>query len=352
VLQRFSPSLLPQEIYAVENRHIKKLLVPSSDVKRKTIIFYEDTLGCRGTTQAMFDYAYHARELLDMNVFIAYSPRASDERAIAKFAAEFPIAAIHNQEDIQCLIDNTKADYFYDIEFGAMQGWQLKNVKYLVHSVFCSDATHKHGDVYAVVSEAQSKKGGLPWVPHMISLPKVDTDLRAELGIPTTAKVLGRHGGPDTFDVQFVKDAIPDILNLFPDVWFLFMNTDKFIDHPRVIHIDSTVDPVRKAKFIKSCNAMLHARSYGETFGLACLEFAHFGLPVYTFVDHKAMQEHPLGGSSHLDILGDESIQYFDRQGLLWAMAVVGDSLVPKYPKLHLYRPEAVMQKFKEVFLD
>ena len=38
-----------------------------------------------------------------------------------------------------------------------------------------------------------------------------------------------------------------------------------------------------KIKFINSCDAMLHGRSLGESFGIACGEFAIRNKPIFTY---------------------------------------------------------------------
>ena len=323
-------------------------------VKRRTIIFFEESLGQRGTTTALFDYAYYAREYLNLNVCIAYCPRQSSAEAIIRFQKEFPVVGVYDGEDLQKLVDNTQASWCYTIKFGIRDGWSVKNTRFLVHSVFCADWAHAHGDTYAVVSESQSLKAGtsssMPWVPHMYNLPKTTKNLREDCGIPSNACVFGRHGGPDTFNVQFVKDAIPTILESDKDIWFIFLNTEKFIDHPRVIFLPATNDRLRVAEFINTCDAMIHARDYGETFGISVLEFACANKPVLTFVDEHCMKTHILGGTSHLDILEGQGIEFHNKEELLAGVAKCW-SFKPKYRRLERFQPVEVMKRFESVFL-
>ena len=48
--------------------------------------------------------------------------------------------------------------------------------------------------------------------------------LRAEFGIPVDALVLGRHGGYDTFDLEFVREVIGALAKSGANVFFLLMN--------------------------------------------------------------------------------------------------------------------------------
>lgn len=107
----------------------------------------------------------------------------------------------------------------------------------------------------------------------MIYLDDTAESLRKELHIPKNAIVFGRHGGNDTFDMDFVKQAvIKTVMN--KNIWFLFLNTDPFFSHKRIIYLPATADLKYKTKFINTCDAMIHGRYHGETFGLACGEFS------------------------------------------------------------------------------
>jgi hypothetical protein len=119
-------------------------------------------------------------------------------------------------------------------------------------------------------------------VPHVVRHPRVDgPDLRAELGIPAHATVFGRHGGADTFSIIEARAAVLSVARQRPhDIFFVLLNThplvltadgisDAAACPSNVIHLEQTVDEARKAAFIRTCDAMLHARGDGETFGLA-----------------------------------------------------------------------------------
>ena len=51
-----------------------------------------------------------------------------------------------------------------------------------------------------------------PVVPHMIRIFETNENLRLELSIPNDSIVFGRYGGLDTFDLDFVHNAIKDII--------------------------------------------------------------------------------------------------------------------------------------------
>ena len=205
--------------------------------------------------------------------------------------------------------------------------------------------------------------GRASWVPHMVRLFAEEGDVRAEQGIPPEAIVLGRHGGEDSFDIPWVQRTVLELARENPGLWFLFLNTRRFPETEGMANIrflPATPDPTRKRRFLNSCNAMLHGRMRGETFGLSCLEFAMLGKPVLTYAGSPEQ--------AHLEILGDMAVAYHNAQGLRKVLEDLGQGSEfagqrpeshrpPPFPGKHTnekfkeYQPEAVMQKFEQVFL-
>ena len=105
--------------------------------------------------------------------------------------------------------------------------------------------------------------------------------MRAKLGIPKDAVVLGRHGGLDTWNLDFVNKTILKVLDVRTDLHFIFLNTLKFAQHSHIHFVDGTHDNILVSEYINSCDAMIHARWEGETFGLACAEFPYQGKTRY-----------------------------------------------------------------------
>ncbi|CUH94498.1 hypothetical protein P22_0564 [Propionispora sp. 2/2-37] len=250
-------------------------------------------------------------------------------------------------------------------------GVVLNCIKSCIHAVF----KHRdfHGDVYAYVSEWLSQEmteGRSPYVPHMIQLPEVDGDLRFRLGIPERAIVFGRYGGKDTFDLPFVKRLIYEIAEKRKDIYFLFMNTEHFLQEKcffrnkwlnkivspmmfpktkmdNIIFLAGQADLTYKRKFIQTCDAMLHARRQGESFGLTCGEFSICNKPVIT-CDAPYIKER-----SHIEILGDKGIYYSDyktlKKVILEFKKEVGKNWDAYSEK---FNARVVMEKFKEVFIE
>jgi hypothetical protein len=136
-------------------------------------------------------------------------------------------------------------------------------------------------------------------------------------------------------------------------MWFLFLNTEKKIDHPRCIYLDKTIDQVEKFKFINTCDAMLHARDYGETFGLAVLEFAAANKQIITYDNEELQTSHPLGGRNHLLFLGDNCFKYknYNELGYILMHLNRRNPFDTTYLRDN-FSPKSVMKIFKEVFLS
>jgi len=127
----------------------------------------------------------------------------------------------------------------------------------------------------------------------------------------------------------------------------VFLNTEPIRGTERlsnVHYLQATVDPVEKAKFIATCDAMLHARWHGETFGLAVGEFAVLGKPVITFSESRER--------AHLEMLGNQALLYRNGRQL----ANILEEFVPHSTRGTQYEeygnPQAVMQMFREKFLS
>jgi len=189
------------------------------------IAFHSGQLGVRGTEIALFDYAFHNRELLGNNSIII-SNKNSDLSGIEKFKNQFEVFLYDNFSEVTNIIDKNKIDLIYYIKGGSNDGLLVPGIKNVVHSVF--QYRQPHGDVYAYVSKWLSEKasgGELPYVPHMIDILKHDHNMnyRDFLGIPKDAIVFGYYGGPISFNIPFARNAVIDVANKNKKIYFLFI---------------------------------------------------------------------------------------------------------------------------------
>lgn len=305
--------------------------------------FLSNQLDNRGTGNAMFDYAHYNETILGNESVIFTFPQGNhDTWSAYRYTERFGPYRLLTQ-----LNDLSDIDALYHIKSGAKDWTEIeKVVKYLVHSVFDNEP---HGHRYATISEWMGNRYNLPWVPHIIDPAILDdnANLRLDLDIPEDAKVFGRHGGPDTFDIPWVWDAIDRILAEDSNAYFVFMNTNiperKFSNPRNIITLAPTVNPIHKRMFINTCDAMLHARARGETFGMAVGEFAACSKPVFTYKDSPER--------AHIEQLGDWGHYYSDEVGLYLMMRAFNprEGVVPAL--YQDFTPQKVMLKFKEVFL-
>jgi hypothetical protein len=319
------------------------------------IIFHTDTLNERGTTVAVYDYAYYIREYLNLNPIIPINlTKNNNQTTVDKFKKDFDTFEYMDLSEVQTFVDDKQIEYFYAIKYGYLDETVMQNTRNLMHSVFVSAASQKHGDAYAVISEWMSVHtgGGLPWVPHMINLPQSELDYRQSFNIPKSATVIGRHGGYDTFNIPFVWNSIEKILQERDDIWFLFMNTPEQIKHERCLYFEPEIDLNCKVAFINTCDAMLHARDYGETFGSSVLEFASKNKQIISYDNEEFQISHWLGGRNHFLFLKDNCFKYQNENDLNQILLNINRE--NPFNTLHLndeFSPKNVISKFKEVFL-
>lgn len=327
------------------------------------VAFHSNQLCERGTEVALYDYADFNEKILS-NESIILSDRGNKNNtvsAIEKFRSRFKVYLYEDVSEIDDILANKNVDAMYAIKAGVLDNILSDKVKTVVHCVF--NPTEPHGDVYASISERLNDHFGVdvPVVPHMVHLPEYSGDLREEFGIPKNAIVYGRYGGYDTFDIDFVHQTIKRLVSMRDNIFFLFMNTKPFYrswltrSHKQIIHIPSTVSMRRKVKFINTCDAMLHARTSGETFGLAVAEFSIKNKPVITWRPDQCENKGKYYDDAHLDMLGSKAVVYSNADNL-YDILEHFDSVETSRKNWDAYSekycPEVIMQQFNKVFLD
>jgi len=313
------------------------------------IAFHSAAITLRGTEVATFDYAAQARRLLGVEPIALFPHFDGIEKnpVHQKFAAAFPCFSYRSAQEREDILRDRKIDLLYVTKAGSDDGIYSQTVPTAIHAVFLENAFH--GDIYAYISSWLSTVmtyGRAQWVPYMVDLPAPDGNLRSELSIPADAVVFGRYGGMETFDIVWVQKLVVELAAKNPRLHFLFMNTERFGPRlPNVHFLPGTPDLARKAKFIATSDAMLHARYCGETFGLAVAEFSCLNKPIFTF-EHSPDRH-------HLEVLGSRAFRYRDADEL--RRQILGFSPDPQGDWrvfAELCRPKNAMQKFREAFMD
>ena len=286
----------------------------------KNVIFYVRHFTERGTEIAVYDYAKYNEDILGNKSFIVHmSLKMGDlDEVYKKFKARFTVLEIDDIRDITRIIRLHKIDFFYTLTHGDKDFYEFEkkqiwlNCKTIKHCVF--HTTFPEGDFYCSISNFLNQKNGtlVPVIPHIVAQPiDTKTTLRGELSIPANAIVIGRYGGFKEFNIKEAHDAIYEYLTsttVDPNVYFLFMNTRQFANHPRIIYLNKNIDFNYKERFVNTCDAMIHARIEGETFGLSIAEFSIRNKPVITC---------PVGDLEHINILGDKAIIYMSKDNLM-----------------------------------
>ena len=313
------------------------------------VAFHSRMLTERGSEGAMLDYARLNRSVLGNESILCLPdrPEFAANPLLKKWQEEFEVIQYADKNDLSRRLKKEAAEVLYLTKPGPFNGFLVPSVKNCVHAQFLCDEFH--GDAYAYLSSWMSRvmtgreNSFVPfYVPRFIS----EEDLRRKLRIPKEAKVFGRHGGWDTFNIPFARKAVIEHARNFTGDHFVFLNTEPIRGTERlsnVHYLQATVDPVEKAKFIATCDAMLHARWHGETFGLAVGEFAVLGKPVITY-----------GGSrerAHLEMLGEKALIYKSKEELLKVLREFRRRAIVGTEYAEYADPKIVMEIFQKNFL-
>lgn len=310
------------------------------------VAFVNNQIDNRGTGNALYDYACYNEEFLgNESLIFTLSNTNIDPHMGTKLSNRF--TNIYTAWDL--VTRNMGIDVVYHIKSGENDGsLEVTGARYAVHAVF--NGSQPHGDRYATISRWMGEKYNIPYVPHIVRLATPTYDIRQQYNIPKNAVVFGRHGGPDTFDISWAWEAIKEVTTEYDNVYFLFLNTT----HPnsglklneQVIFIPPTANDHYKSSFIHACDAMLHARQRGETFGIAVGEFSLAGKPVLTYGES--------GERAHIDELaGSQCYLYFNKNHLIDGIHYIRNGTWKPWSFGYQdFTPDKVMDKFKEVFLD
>ena len=320
------------------------------------IVFWDNCLNERGTTTTLFNYAYYNKIILGNESIIMYNTSRPDNvnEVIELFKKEFTVIGVHNFKLVDPILLKIKCNIFYITKAGENEGQISKVCKTVVHCVF--HCNQPHGNVYAGISQfIKGDKRRVPIVPYMINLPDHNKNMREELNIPECAVVYGRYGGYDAFDIPYVQKIVYNVAKNNPEMYFIFMNTEQFCDFlPNIIHIEKTIDVNRKVEFINTCDAMLHARHIGESFGLAIAEFSTKNKPIITTPNFKL---NPNVDIAHIYFLKEKGIWY--NEDNLYSILTTfltkenREEISKKdWNAFKDYTPEKVINQFKRVFID
>jgi len=310
------------------------------------IALHDNQLCLRGTTIAIYDYAFYLKKYYGIECIVLYNKTlpTNDENVITKKFSIFKVFGYDSFNQVDEILKNENCDFFFTIKQGHYDGIISNYCKNIVMAISPNiNLNSKHGDKYFVSSPWLSEVTGFEYVPHMINLPEIEEDLRDDLGIPSDAIVFGRNGGYETFDIDFVKRVIIDIVNSTKNIFFVFQFTEKFYDHPQIIYLPGNYDLEYKVRFINTCDAHLHARKHGESFGLTCGEFSIKNKKILTWFGSPER--------NHINTLGEDGIFYHNYNDLYQIIINFKKDNNFKTNKYDNFLPEPVIKKFYEKYL-
>lgn len=320
----------------------------------------------RGSGKVPYDYGIYLQEILNHEVIFVTSKQSQNdglEKINKKFKSVlYNLPTVHTQpigllketkKTLEQIVVDEKIDFFHFIKSGENDFITPENCKTGVQSVFRMD--QPHGDVYVGVSEYLAKKFNKnEFLPHIITYKPPTENYRTKYNIPSDVLVIGRHGGFGQFNIPFVKQAVEDILAHRSDIFFLFLSTEPFITHERVLFIPWVADDQDIFNFIDACDVMLHGRIDGETFGLSVAEFSISNKPVITWSGLIENTQYTGYSTAHLDILQDRAIIYNNYTDLLDTLFSIDKQFIQQYnwDKYSInYSPNNVINKYNKLFL-
>jgi len=301
----------------------------------------------RGVSVALHDYAWHGRARLGLEPVILHDVRIPPDPAhLKRFSDAFPTFAYDSDDEMQRLIERERIDVAYFLKVRRHDSRVARSCRTAVHEVF--NFFNPHGDAYAYISQSAADLmtgGRYPAVPHIVDPPPPRANLRASLDIPPDAVVVGRHGAADQFNIPFLRRAIETALDRRKNLWLLLLNTARFSDHERVVHLPTSPDRQGVADFVASCDFGLNGRLGGENFGLALAEFLAQDKPTLVWAGGR--------DRNHLALIDASDFVYRTGADLTRKLCEIEprDWGGAWRARVGVFAPAAVMATFSEVFL-
>ncbi|MEO1329950.1 MAG: hypothetical protein AAFW46_09830 [Pseudomonadota bacterium] len=311
-------------------------------------------LKMRGGTVKVLNYARAARDVLGIEPVVLFDPSASAPGMVAEFErATIPLHAVDREVDLRRQTEGLKLDVAYRSMTGPPGDNWPACARRAMHTVF----RFRHGPLpedlrHAYISDwlAHWADGGRSAAaPHVVALPEPSPEgvraMRERCGAPADALLLGRLGGFEEFDLEFAQAAVREALERRSDLWFAFVNTKPFVEHPRAAFLPPIAALQEKADFFSACDASIHARRRGESFGNAIAESLAMDRAVLAWE----------GGldRNHVWMLEGAGTLYRTKRDLLDRLLnLTAAELKGEWStRVAAFRPEAAIRRFESVFL-
>lgn len=321
------------------------------------IAIHSNQFDGRGSGKVSYDYGMGLKHLGHEVIFITSGLNKNE--GIPRLKENFEVFTYNNKiqpntitdikKELEMLVNNHNIDFMHMIKAGENDGITPSNCKTGIHCVF--GMKENHGNVYTGVSEYLAKKYDQTlYVPHIIKNLDPTVNVRKEMGISDDTIIIGRIGGMDSFDLPFVWNAIKQVLDNRKDILFFFVSTNEFYNHDRILYIPWLETEEEKFNIIHTCDAMIHGRCMGESFGIACGEFSAANKPIITW----SGLGNPNYDRCHIGLLGDKAILYNNEGELVNILCSLNKTEI-KNKNWDMYSnkfsEESVIEQYKKVFL-
>lgn len=316
---------------------------PFNCSRRLRLCFLDYALDGRGMPASAFSYALHAETVLGHeSVVLAGSVAQSkvdllvtsvdhvkeantSRRALDHWCTHFPVRYFLGAQQLGATAKAAGCDAMYVQHLSAgshafVRAVEQAGIPVMFHCMGWCNV--KQGSTYAVNSEWAAKRFNTgPVVRFGVSAcpkpePGAAEALRATHNISASDKLLCYMGGEDSFNIKWVIDQlfasvekVDDWMRTMPSLHLMFMPKlpRGVAQHARFHTNPFSARTSDKAAFYAACDAMIHSRSNGESFGLAVAEFSSCNRPVITQGKKATTAGYE---TAHLDMLGSKAWTY------------------------------------------
>lgn len=312
------------------------------------VLFYISDLDHRGTTKRAHDYAFYGHKFGILTPLIAYSC-ASSLQTLKRFEETFaPLSQVKNLEKAGRLARERgcRAVFFVEDGYYCLNSPVIAEPGVETWKQMIFGACAAKGTRVSVLNGDLPGAEGYPMVPGIVSPPDLTApSLRKDLAIPESAKVFGILLGEDKVTVKEAIEGIDSATREDPRLYILVLGPRPFLpSRHNIIYMEKTGDRHFVDRFANTCDAAIHCRSLGETFGNAVAEFSCRGKAVFVYPH--------VHDKFHLKTLGSKGIHYTTSEGLRRALHVFNPKSGKDYAAYTEFTPARVMAAFKGAYIE
>lgn len=318
--------------------------------------FHVDSFSLRGVDQATYQYCLLAEEDLGLEVVVLRAHKR-DSGWVSDYLGDtfrkrfYVVDYDGSEEGLRDVVNRERLEAVYVLSAGlGDKRFRCISVPVFRHSVFPTSNLDPEKDNFCVISDWLSREyfnRQAKVVNHVIPERQTDECLRSELGIPRDALVLGTMGGKFNFNSRLTLAGLEKVMAKRRDLWLLSLNQVICLKGENIRVMEGTGCELKKARFINTCDFMMHGRVDGETFGIACGEFCKAGKPIIAWTNTPQR--------AHIDQFLIDRYGYSNMQGLINLLSnleVDAESQRLSTQLANRYCRENVGKQFKKNFMS